>query len=52
MTQILDLLLLAPDIQERLLEIEAVDDVEPLDPGEEAARSREGKGSKRELAAR
>ena len=29
-TQILDLLLLAPDLQERVLELEAVDGVEPL----------------------
>lgn len=29
-TQILDLLLLAPDLQERVLELEAVDGIEPL----------------------
>ena len=30
MTQILDLLLLAPDIQEHILHLKAVDGVEPL----------------------
>jgi len=29
-SQILDLLMLAPDLQERILDLEAVDDVEPL----------------------
>lgn len=36
MTQLLDLLLLAPDIQEQVLAMEAVDGVEPV--GERALR--------------
>lgn len=42
-TQLLDLLLLAPDIQERVLDLEAVDGVEPM--AERALRSIVGHGS-------